>query len=358
MMRSSGDDQKYETGSMSDLLLLGISHYPPLNGPDSQMSGILKRMLKNPHLPAELQVSSNWPAAMQQEWSDDEGLASATRHRAILVDELRRVRQDLDAFKPDFVLMWGDDQYENFREDIVPPYCVCAYPNFEFQAHPNNVWGESPEKTFSVAGHAKAGKMLATALISQGFDTAYAYRPLHHSLGHAFTNAVSYLDYDRCGFPYPILPVTINCYGRKVICQRGGLPRFDREVSDEDFDPPAPTPQRLFDLGAATARILLNSPYRVALLASSGWSHAFLTGKNQFLYPDTKADQALFDALRLGNFDIWRNYASESVEASGQQEVLNWMCLVGAMKELGRMPSYTKFVDTWIFNSSKVFLIA
>lgn len=343
---------------MSDLLLLGITHYPPLTGPDSQMSGILKRMLKNPYLPGELQSSKGWPTAMQAEWGDDEGVASATRHRALLVDELRRVRAALDSFKPDFVLIWGDDQYENFQEDIVPPYCICAYPEFEFQPHPNNIWGESPTKKIVLAGQPKAGKMLATALINEGFDMSYAYRPLHHGLGHAFTNAVTYLDYDRTGFRYPILPVTINCYGRKVICQRGGMPRHDLVLGDDDMDPPAPTPKRLFDMGAATARTLLKSPYRVALLASSGWSHAFLTKKTHYLYPDTSADQKLYDALRFRNFDTWRNYTAEQIEDSGQQEVLNWMCLVGAMNELGRQPSYTKFIGTWIFNSTKVFMIA
>ena len=43
-----------------------------------------------------------------------------------------------------------------------------------------------------------------------------------------------------------------------------------------DFDPPSPSPKRFMDLGAATARALRDSPFRVALLASSSWSHAFL----------------------------------------------------------------------------------
>ena len=73
----------------------------------------------------------------------------------------------------------------------------------------------------------------------------------------------------------------------------GGLPTFDRELKAEDLDPPAPTPRRLFDLGAAVARIMSASPWRVALLASSGWSHAFLTEKTHFLYPDTPADRRL-----------------------------------------------------------------
>jgi hypothetical protein len=34
------------------------------------------------------------------------------------------------------------------------------------------------------------------------------------------------------------------------------------------------------------------------------------------------------------------------------------MCLVGALSALDRQPKVTGFVDTWIFNSSKTFLIA
>jgi hypothetical protein len=343
---------------VSDLLLLGISHYPPLMGHDAQMSGILKRMLANPNLPSALRSPGGWPADMQREWGTDEGTSSAALHRAALLGELRRVRKALDDFNPDFVLIWGDDQYENFREDIVPPYCVCAYPSFEFGPRPNNVWGESPDDKITVAGQPKIGKKLVAALLEEGFDMSYAYQALHHPLGHAFTNAVHYLDYDRVGFPYPILPITINCYGRKVICQRGGLPLHAGELSDDELDPPAPTPKRLFDLGAATARFLLQSDQRVALLASSGWSHAFLTQKTHYLYPDTPSDLKLYEALRSGDFDAWRHYPARAVEASGQQEVLNWMCLAGAMKELNRKASYTKMIDTWIFNSSKVFLIA
>jgi hypothetical protein len=136
------------------------------------------------------------------------------------------------------------------------------------------------------------------------------------------------------------------------------LPNFDNPLAPEDLDPPAPTPQRLFDLGAATARIMASSPYRVALLASSSWSHAFLNPKDKFLVPDTDSDRMLYDALREGRYDIWRNYPAREVEWRGQQEILNWMCLAGALQELGRVPDLTGFVETYIFNSSKVFLIS
>ena len=77
------------------------------------------------------------------------------------------------------MLIWGDDQYENFKEDIVPPYCISAYERFKFASPPGNVWGET-DKTYELAGHRAAAKMLATRLIEEGFDTAYAYKPLHH----------------------------------------------------------------------------------------------------------------------------------------------------------------------------------
>jgi len=342
---------------MADILALGISHYPPLWGPDERMCWILKRMLQNPKLPQELRSPDGWPEAMRAEWGNDEGVSSAARHREKLVGWLQKTRAALDAFKPDFVLMWGDDQYENFKEDVVPPYCIAAYDRFKFATPPGNVWGET-DKVYDLPGHPAAAKMLATRLIEDGFDTAYAYKPLHHPLGHAFTNAILYLDYDRTGFGYPIVPFAINCYGRKVLAQRGGLPVFDREISESDFDPPAPTPKRLFDMGAATARILADSPYRVALLASSGWSHAFLTGKNHYLYPDTPADRRMYEALRNSDWAAWRAMTGAAVEDSGQQEILNWSCLAGAMSALDRKPRETGFVDTWIFNSSKAFLIA
>jgi hypothetical protein len=322
------------------------------------MSFIFKKMLENPQLPAAMRDGSGWSGGMRAEWGDDEGLAAAGRHRAELVDWCGRVRRALDDFDPDVVLIWGDDQYENFREDVIPPYCVHAHDVFAFHTPAGNVWNEPPETLFELRGAPAIARDIASKLIQAGFDTAYSYKPLHHPLGHAFTNAIHFLDYDRNGFGYPVIPVSVNCYGRHVICQKGGLPRFDDMPGPQDLDPPAPTPWRLFDLGAATARILLESPWRVAVVASSGWSHAFLTPKNDFLYPDLAADRRLFEALRAGDYRVWRDYPADQIEVSGQQEILNWMCLAGAMSEMGSAPAQTALIETWIFNSSKAFLIS
>lgn len=184
---------------------------------------------------------------------------------------------------------------------------------------------------------------------------AYAYRPLHHPLGHAFLNTLLFLDYDRTGFPYPVVPLQVNCYGRRVISQRGGVSSFADLPTETQFDPPSPAPWRCFDLGAACARVVAQSPWRVALIASSSWSHAFLTPKHHLLYPDVEADRTLYEALRVGDYKKWRNTPLASMEESGQQEMLNWMCLVGAMAELGRRADETELIQTYLFNSSKCF---
>ena len=101
----------------------------------------------------------NWPAAMREEWGDDEGYTSALYQREKLVAGFRKVRAELDAFNPDVVLVWGDDQYENFKEDIIPAFCVMAYDEYEclpFATRDGgtrpNVWGEPADKTFRYKG--------------------------------------------------------------------------------------------------------------------------------------------------------------------------------------------------------------
>jgi hypothetical protein len=168
-------------------------------------------------------------------------------------------------------------------------------------------------------------------------------------------NTLLFLDYDRQGFPYPVVPFSINCYGRKVIAQQGGQSSFAELPTAAQLDPPSPAPWRCFDLGRATARVMAKTPWRVALVASSSWSHAFLTPKNYLLHPDVEADRALYEKLRVGDYEAWRNTPLASLEESGQQEMLNWMCLAGAMAELDRRPDATRFVETYIFNSSKCF---
>ena len=342
---------------MAEILGLGLTHSPSFIRPDEDGESSLKRTLRtNDNVPAEMKNPSNWPEPMRIEYGEDEGYASAVRLRERMVAGFRKLRQELDAFNPDFVVIWGDDQYENFREDIIPPFCVLAYDEFECKpfgeeghATRRNVWNEPAGTTFKYRGHKQGARDLVSGMIDRGVDMAYAYQPLHEpGLGHAILNTILYLDYDRKGFDYPVVPMLVNCYGSRVIRNRGGSVEHS-----PDPDPPGPSPKRCMQIGKAAAQAIKESPYRVALIASSSWSHAFLTEKHHWLYPDIESDRARFAEMKDGDYQAWARISTAQIEDAGQQELLNWACLVGAVDELDYKAEVVDWYETYIFNSTK-----
>jgi hypothetical protein len=342
---------------MGEILGLGITHQPSLSN-EPPRPGSINQTLKDPGLPVHLRTPAGWPEAMRLEWGDDKGLTHGRQHLDAVVEQLRRARKALDDFNPDVVVIWGDDQLENFRDDCVPAFCVMAYEETTFEPWSyrkgQNPWFEPEDRAFTLRGHRAAAKHLATSLLEQSFDVAYAYRPLHAPIGHAFGNSLLYLDWDRKGFDYPTIPVSLNCYGRRLIVNQGHLADMLNPPSADQLDPPSPSPARCFDFGAACARAMLASPWRVALIASSSWSHAFLTEKHHYLYPDHPADRHLYQALVDGEYDVWRRRTLAQVEDAGQHELLNWFCLIGAMAELGRRSTDAVYIESSIMNSNKV----
>lgn len=348
---------------MGEVMGVGLTHFPAFIGGDDRMSTALRHMLELPGFPPQRRDPAGWPQAMREEWGDDQGLAAAARHRQALVDGLRRVRAAIDAFGPDALVVLGDDQYENFREDLVPPFCVLAYEDMEVRPFEGtrfgpNHWGEPPGTTFGVRGDRQLGKALVTGLLAEGVDMAYAYRPGHHpGLPHAFLNTLLYLDYDRAGFDRPLVPLAVNCYGRRLMSNRGVFPDLANPPAPEDLDPPSPHPFRCFAVGRAVARVLSSLPGRYVLAASASWSHGFLCEATGYLHPAVDTDRDLFERLRAGDWEAFGSLAIEEVEFNGHHELLNWVVLAGAMAELGRTPDWCELVESYVFNSDKVFAV-
>jgi hypothetical protein len=355
---------------MGQILLAGTTHYPLLQYTDDAMTSQMEKHWKSDRVPEYWRNQKNWPKEMQEEYGPDgrDGLKAAAAHRGRLVEGFRKVRKEIDAFEPDFVLIWGDDQYENFHEDLVPPFSIYICDKFETQPflkkrfntdgrEVSNVWGEAADHRYVHAGHPEAAKYLTTRLLEMGYPMPYSYKTLHYQgLPHAFLNTLLFLDYDRKGFPYPVIPFHVNCYGSSVVKNRGGSPL--QASPDAEPDPPAPSARLCFDVGAATARAIKDSRYRAVLLGSSSWSHAFLVEKHHMLWPDVEADRARYEELRDGKVHLWKDLAMKDIENAGQQEFLNWVCLGGALAELGYQPRIADFVQTYIFNSSKCFMTA
>ena len=347
---------------MAEIQLLGLTHYPPFAWADEYMSGIHQALLGDPDVPDEAKDPSRWPAQQQAEWGDDKGRAAAARHRAALIDGFDRVRAELEAFDPDVVIIWGDDQYENFTEDLIPAVSVLAYPDREVfpyrtevgQRFPSYWTDEGPDTSRLIRGAPRVARDLAAGLLTDGFDIAYAYEPLHdQQLAHAFLNAVLFLDHRRTGFDWPVIAMPINCYGSKVVSARGGWRPFAHEL---DLDPPSPKPSRLMDLGSAVARHCRDSPHRVTLLASSSWSHAFLVDHNWRMRPRHRSrSPALRGAdgrrLRYVERHVDRRHRRRR-PAGGAQLVRPDGGGPGAGPTSLK---WSEFVETWIFNSNKVF---
>lgn len=351
---------------MAEILGIGASHYPGPMVADAHMAAFLRRTLESARVPDHLKDPKSWPEAMQAEWGNDEGTTAAAEHRRRLIEAFRKVRAEIQEFHPDFIVMWGDDQYENFREEIVPPFCVYIFDQAQYTPlaglerwapTSENFWGESPDKVFSVRGHVSGAKCLTRRLLEEDFDLPYActFRS-PRGLAHSFSQTLLFLDYDRQGFDYSIVPFHVNCYGSHLMQSQGGMAHVTGGESG-DPAPPAPTPRRCFDLGRAVARILRESPWRVVLMGSSSWSHAFLTKKNYWLYPDMESDRRRLQELKQGRCNSWRDLNLSEIEDAGEHELLNWVCLAGAMTELGYRVKIIDYVESYVFNSNKCFAV-
>lgn len=353
---------------MAEILGVGFTHYPPLmSGKPEAYAGILKGILRSPKVPEEMKDPKNWPAGMQDEWEHEVERAHAhqEQHRQAFL----KVRKAIDAFKPDAVFMFGDDQYENFKETIIPPFNIFCAP--EFPSHPfraeNNLWGVDPSETITYKGAPTLARDVANEFMERHFPVPYSYTPqtLHfeHGMTHAFINGLTYLDWDHDNpWTYPTVPISVNCYGKLVVSNRGGSANIQDMRSESEKDPlidypgpQGPSPKSCFALGEMLRQILEERDGRYAIIASSGWSHAFLTEKHNWLWPDRDFDRARFEELKSGEHSKWEHLTSAEIDDAGDQEFKNWICLAGAMQD--RKAEIIEYLETWIFNSEKCFAV-
>lgn len=105
---------------MGAVMGMGSTHWPAMIQPDEAKPWpFLRTLARDPRVPEALKHSENWPEGVQREYGDDEGVSAHREHRRRLVEGFRTLRAEIDAFQPDVIVMFGDDQYENFTEDIV-----------------------------------------------------------------------------------------------------------------------------------------------------------------------------------------------------------------------------------------------
>jgi len=339
---------------MAEILGLGTTDYPRIRMPVEQMTGPLQGNLGGTHLKEEMKDPANWPEAMRAEWGDDKGLTTAKAAQLRQIEQYGRLVAELDAFKPDFIMIWSKDNRESLRGYAVPQYCIQAHDSAHCKVYQGpggrssgqTYFGHDVDLEIDLPGHPAGAKHVVRGLQEAGFDPTYSLEPMHPTgLAHTFCGVVTHLDWGRWEFKTPTVPVSLDPFGLR---QRGA-----DGCSPLNPDDPGPiSAQRAFEMGRVTGRVLRASPWRVALVAGVGWSHANNTSwERSWVHPDIPADERRYEEWKNNKFDTWGNFTPEEFEEHGQWELLNWICLAGAMTELGAKIKWSDIQAHYIFNS-------
>jgi 3-O-methylgallate 3,4-dioxygenase len=223
---------------------------------------------------------------------------------------------------PDAIVIFGDDQQEQFRDDNMPMFCVFRGERMSIEEghrdRPRPAWAQAerlepivgdPEKP----GHPELAEHIIRSLARAEFDlsTSNALRQ-GRGLGHAFSFLYRRL-WPEC--TVPMVPVMLNTF----------------------YPPNQPTPKRCYDLGRAVRAAIESWPGggRVALLASGGLSHVVI---------DEEFDRTMIGALQRKDAATLCGLPQEKFY-QGTSESLCWIALAGAaedlpMRLLGYEPSY------------------
>jgi hypothetical protein len=192
------------------------------------------------------------------------------------------LREKIEAVKPDVMLIFGDDQYEQFDFSNFPAFGV--YMGEE-------VWGTPPDQYWRrillrekgipndgvrVKGCPELGRALTEALIDRDFDLSFSLEAHNkeRGIGHAFINPSYYIN---PSYDIPVLPFWVNCYY-----------------------PPQPTGRRCYSLGKAVRSALEEIPLdlKVAVIASGGLWH---TPGAPDAYLDETFDRGMIEAMKKGD---------------------------------------------------------
>ena len=231
----------------------------------------------------------------------------------LLGDVLRKANADV-------VVVFGDDQHEQFHDDNMPMFAIYHGKSLPVVKHTgrNAAWKAAEE-----TGWAETSKEYRTAsdlaehlirsLTDAEFDITRCNRLRDDvGVGHAF----SFL-YRRIwpGGTVPMTPVMVNTY----------------------YPPNQPTPRRCYSFGQAVRRAIesWDADRRVVVMASGGLSHVII---------DEELDRITIEALTKKDKESLFRLPREKLRG-GTSEILNWVALAGVaepmeMKLVDYVPTY------------------
>ena len=298
------------------VLGIGTSHSPQLSVRASDWAVLREKDEHDPRLDYQKLVQRAKPNLDSELTSEKFRQRDEACQKAIktLGDTLQKVN-------PDVVVVFGDDQHEQFQDDNMPTFAIYHGKSLPVVAHTGRnpaAWKTAEEGGWAeTAPEYEAGQGLADhlirTLVDAEFDIARCnkLRP-EIGVGHAF----SFL-YRRIlpGGKLPMVPVMVNTY----------------------YPPNQPAPKRCYAFGQAVRKAVesWDSNQRVVIMASGGLSHVVI---------DEEIDEMTIDGLRNKKPEILWRLPRERLWG-GTSEILNWIALAGAVESMEL--KYLEYVTTY-----------
>jgi hypothetical protein len=223
------------------------------------------------------------------------------------------LRKQLDEKKPDALILIGDDQNENFKDDNLPQ--IAIYTGEQFVATER---GESGGTRYR--NHAALAQNLLEGLVEREFDVSFAKSFANSALlSHAHA---------------PVL---------KTVAPEAGVPVVLLFVNAIHM--PALSPGRCYRLGAAIRDTIekRSGIERVALYASGGLSHftggypwRHYQGPHTYGSISEEFDRDALDLMARGEGEKLAALSARDLLDHGDIEMRSWIVLLGA---IGRTPA-------------------
>ncbi len=284
--------------------------------------------LASSHAPAMFEPKEMWPAIYQRrpDYTRDSQLHTAKLETPEVIESyLERIqaafavlRQQLEAYQPDALIVIGDDQGDMFDASLNPTFCL-----FTGESR----WGLDgtgyrpldSRKRIDFPCHAELARYLHRGLVKRGFDIAESasFTPrgnpdvgVSHMVAHPIPTLVPNLD-------IPIIPFFMN-----------------------EYYPPLPTAERCYDLGATIAEVMAERPERIAIYASGGLSHD--PGGPRAGWVDEPLDRWFLERLERNDGEALKHlfmFDSDTMRG-GTGEIRAWISVAGAMRRQAKVLEY------------------
>jgi hypothetical protein len=285
------------------------------------------------HAPMMFQKAQFWPRMLERIPAEArEQLPHSARTElaspALIEGHIQRIeaafatlREQLRAFKPDALLMIGDDQGDMFD--------AANNPTFALYTGDEPLWGRSARDPYDLRPqertklvfrqHGELARHLLRGLIKRGFDVANVGRfdprgnPVR-GVSHMVSNLVPEVD---PGLEIPLVCVFLN-----------------------EYYPPLPSAERCARLGEAVADVLRDRPERVAMYASGGLSH--YPGMYNAGWIDRPLDRWILERLERNDLEALQHLFTFDSDAmrSGTGEVRAWISAAAAMNRPAKVVEY------------------